>query len=327
MTAANLLNKRVNMEAMMQKIEDVERMNATATVGDKIGAGFGKITAGEIADDRKAELGQAVEENIVAVDPTLPSCCIDGRTCVHTMNQTPTQPRPAVAGGALVTAYAAAEMVGWFGNDSLTPVERLARVNRVLLANGIQAGGHVDMHAIDAKFKAQDGMPKTGCGADDRLREIVMQSYENPSLVRDTSAALLGAEYDESAWTLIPKEQMTKKTADWVPTDVVEELGAATGDAVEILESDDTPTHGHLEIAVVWNNKENTTFNRDKFTEETGEQAFKVDAWYIDKLAKALATGPNAVEQYKQLKHAMVAYQVATYLTLCDGSQRLVIVN
>lgn len=312
---------------MTQDLKENIRMNSTVIVGDKIGAGFGAINAGEIADDRKGELGYAVRENMVKVDPSLPSCCIDGRTCLHTMNQSPTQPRPAVAGGALVTAYAAAEMVGWFGDDKLSSVERLSRINQVLLTNGIKSGGHVDMHAVDAKFKAHNGNARTGCGADDLLRQIVMQSYENPSLVRGTSATLLGNEYDESAWTLVPREQLEARTSEWVPTDVVEELGSESGDSVEVLESDDSPTHGHLEIAVIWNNIENTTFNRDKFTEETGEQAFKVDAWYIDKLAKALATGPNAVDQYKQLKHAMVAYQVATYLTLCDGSQRLIIVK
>ena len=57
--------------------------------------------------------------------------------------------------------------------------------------------------------------------------------------------------------------------------------------------------------------------------EETGNQVFVVDMWYIDKLARALAAGrPDAVEMYSKLKHHMVAYQVATYLALCDGTQR-----
>jgi hypothetical protein len=45
-------------------------------------------------------------------------------------------------------------------------------------------------------------------------------------------------------------------------------------------------------------------------------------------LATALAQGrPDAVAMRSKLKHAMTAFQVSTYLTLCDGSHRPVIVK
>lgn len=47
--------------------------------------------------------------------------------------------------------------------------------------------------------------------------------------------------------------------------------------------------------------------------------------WYIKKLANAMATGVDAELQASQLYHAMVDFQVATYIGLCDGSHRAVV--
>jgi hypothetical protein len=94
-----------------------------------------------------------------------------------------------------------------------------------------------------------------------------------------------------------------------------------------VLEADNSPTHGHTEIALVVNNIEDTTIDRDGFFKQTGNQLFKLDMWYLKLAAKAMASGPHAEQQYSSLLNAMVAYQVATYIKLCNGSQLLFTIN
>lgn len=296
-----------------------------AVVG-KIGVGYGKINGGDLEAAHSGELADAAKEHIVDVDPSAPGCCIDGRTCVHTMSGSETSPRAAVAGGPLVTGYAGAELVGWFGDDDGNAQTRLARVDTVLRTNGVKPGGHVDQAAVQTEFAdAQSGAPKTGCGANDRFVEIMQLIQDQPELIRNITSTLLGPDYDESVMTFLPQEAVAPIVSEWNPRDIVDTLGAETEDSVEILESDPTsPTHGHHEALLVANYRPDTTVDRDSFTKETGEQLFKLDMWYLDKIAKVLAGGPHADKQYVALKHAMTAYQAATYLTLCDGSQTLV---
>lgn len=321
----------------MLETEDAERMLIEIEMGmrvdeiladvsngqeDETASATGTINGGELDPSRAQELVSEIEKHMESVDPKSPSCCIDGRSCVHTLEGGPTDSRASVAGGALITAYAAAELVGWFGNDDSDVAVRLGRINRMLRANGINPGNHCDELAVQNQFVNPDTKkPVTGCGADDRLPEIMAKPYENEQAVNKLVKPLMGEEYNENL-KLVPKEEIENKTKQWDPTDVVDAIG--NGEAIEVLESKPgEPNHGHREMGVLFNYKDNTSLNRDAFVRNTGEQIFVVDMWYIDKLATALAGGPNAVEQRQQLKQAMVAYQVATYLALCDGSQRV----
>jgi hypothetical protein len=76
----------------------------------------------------------------------------------------------------------------------------------------------------------------------------------------------------------------------------------------------------------VFNYVRGTTVDRDAYLARTGRQAFGVDMWYLEDIAAAMMSGPSKVTQ-EQLHHALTAYQVSTYLTLCDGSQRAALVT
>lgn len=104
-------------------------------------------------------------------------------------------------------------------------------------------------------------------------------------------------------------------------------LGLISADATEILQSAEDPTGGHNEIMVILNFNENTTIDRDRLIADGNPQVLVVDVWYIDKLARAMARGPEAVQQYESLVHAMMAYQVATYITLCNGKHRFAMIR
>jgi hypothetical protein len=296
-----------------------------ATIGSLLGtnaaAASGTITGGQLDDRAANELLSAVTKNIVVVATDAPSRCIDGRPCVQTVAGGAPEPRPALAGGALVSGYAAALLTDWFGNEA-SQVDQLAQAHAVLTGAGLRAGTHCDEHAFAGQyFDAAKHKTATGCGADDRLAEILQKLQDEPRAVQALAASLLGDKYRAE---LLPSRAVAVDT--WDPKLIIDEV--ADNASIEILASPaDTPNHGHTECAVVFNYVSNRTLDRDAFVAASGKQVFSVDMWYLDKVAYALAAGANSHVPYEKLQHAMVAYQVATYLTLCDGSQRLIVLR
>lgn len=293
-------------------------------IGKPFGAGYGKIHA-ETGDDQ-AEIEQLavdVEQHVKPVAENAPSSCIDGRACIACMDGSEPELRPGVAGGGMMTAYAAAELTGWFGDAAGSSEEKIAAVHAQLLGYGIVSGGHCDEAASEHNF---DG-GKTGCGANDRMPEILQRVHSDNTVIASLSETLLGEAFNAAHTAYRSEKALADDLADWRPQAMVDELGAKESQrSIEILASDHSETHGHKESFVVFNYVENTTVDRDTLVLETGKQVFDVDVWYLEKLANAMAPADDAEAVSRQL-HAMVAYQVATYLTLCDGSQRPLIIT
>ncbi len=84
--------------------------------------------------------------------------------------------------------------------------------------------------------------------------------------------------------------------------------------------------HGHHESYVLINTVPNTTLDNTLLQKAyKNAQAFCVDVWLLKDIAQKLYPD-NAVEQ-KNYLHALVAYQVATYITLANGSQKVAVVS
>jgi hypothetical protein len=313
-----LLNK---MEVGMSHYEDNEPMAielVEVTVGQALNVGSGNISAGEMTPEREERIGEGVRNNIVAVNPDAPGCCIDGRGCRECMNGQKSEARAKVAGGPLITAYVAAEVTGWFGDSEDSAEEKLERLAALLEANGVHVGGHVDINAASKEFiDPVTNKPRTGCGANDRLPEILQVMHDDPETISALTDALLGEQQPVQEGP-VPKEEVVARNGKWNPKNVVNLLGNNDGGSVEIL------VDNHREAAVVANYIEDTTVDRDGVIEDIDEQVFTVDMWYIDKIARAMTAGnPDGVQQFSELRRAMTGYQVGTYMTLCDGSQLL----
>lgn len=293
------------------------------TIGNPIGIGVGKISAKEFGADDAAKLAAQIDlRYLVSVSDAMPGTCIDGRACGVTLGGTKPQPGPSIAGGPSITAYAAAEMVGdYFGSTSAqTSLGRLQEIDEVLIASDIKLGGHVAKSAVEATNRtfidSETGAPKTGCGASDQFLAILSRLTDSADAVYDISSTLLGNAFKNSCMQFVVGGDLDAHTADYNSSEVIREVGAKSHDEnVEVLEGD------HAEVLVVFNYIPETTVDRDALVNETGKQVFTVDMWYVDKLARVLAQGrPDAPEMFEKLQHAMVAFQVATYLTLCDGT-------
>ena len=335
------------METLMPEVMEYTIEEFTVVDGGVIGGNcLGSINAPDNDSAKPNVLVRDIEAYMSRVDPDAPSACIDGRTCNETMSGKPSEPRASVAGGALVTAYAANVLTGYYGpNDARTTAERLIDLGNSLLFPKQQSGrevkiisgGHVDQGAVDNDFETPNsGSQRTGCGATDYLPEILDIIYGHSEEVARITSALLGEQYNASLMSFVPQSAAAKQTTDWKPKVVVDtQLGLGGNGTVEILESGQSlPNYGHAEAAVVVNRAEDTTLNRDAFNnrpsadESNAVQVFALDMWYLDRMAKQLVGGPANLEQeYQRLKHAMAAYQAATYIKLCDGTQRIIVVD
>lgn len=291
-------------------------MHIKVAVGSQVKAGYGSITAGEMTLQQAQNLGNKLAAYVRPLDTNAPCCCIDGRMCLRTLSGDTTDLRPSVAGGP-TTAYAAAELTGWLHDLDLPTEQRYKQVDTYLNEHGINTGNHVDAAALGTDFN--DG--KTGCGANDRFLENIAHIGNDFSTVSALTAAVLGPKFNSHYLEFTDPKIVEIRNENWDPVAIVDTLRTRNADSIEVLTSDDSPTHGHAECAVVFNYVDGMTVDRDVLVAETGSQIFVVDMWFIDKMARVMAAEEQNERHYQVLKHAMVAYQVGTYLTLCDGSQ------
>lgn len=298
-------------------------IDVDVSIGAKIGAGDGHISAEGFEARDGQELAETIAQKyLVKVKPNAPGVCIDGRECTCTMHsaESKSEPGPSLAGGTLLSAFGAAEMLeGYYGNQSAsTSLGRLAEVKESLVSAGVAMGGHVTEAAAQNNFLNKENEVETGCGLNDKFKQVMAEMHgPHAALIRDTTEALTEQSF---AAKLRTGENIAERVADYDAKSGLDILVGKEGenkDAVEVL------TGQHGELMVVFNYVEGTTVDRDALVRETGKQVFVVDMWYIEKLAGTLAAGrPDATDMKAQLYHAMVAFQIATYLALCDGTHR-----
>lgn len=301
---------------------------ASIRILEPIKAGMGGITAGDISAKEIIAAAKHIKNCLTNVSPMAPSCCIDGRYSEGTLANTAeiVESRPSVAGGADVTAYAAAEMTGiWFNPDEkLSTKESLLAIDTLLREQGIIPGTHSDEHAIENNFKnSKTGESKIGCGASDHFIDIMNRPYDDFDIIDKYTAMLMGDKFEPKFMKIISNDKLQETIKGWDPMDALRTVTeASSGKSVEILRGE------HAEVIVIFNFIKDTTLDRYKYLTKSNIKAFVVDVWYIDKIAFAMAAiYPNSTEMFSRLKHAMLAFQIATYLTLCDGTQRPVILT
>lgn len=306
------------------------------TIGEPLSKGDGHISAAGFDYRQSVELGNTINDRyLVDVDPDAPACCIDGRCALHTMagEGTALGVGPHISGGPLFTAFGAAELVpGYYGDKSAAAsLGRLEEVKATLLAANIKLGAHVSEGAVRNGFKNPvTGASQTGCGLNDGFKDVMDKPAAEKQFVDDTTALLMGTSFNADAMRFNAKGDIENRVSDYDP---YKALNTFLGEernygGVEVLGGE------HGEKLVVFNYHEGKTVDRDALVRDTGKQVFIVDMWYLDKLATAMAAGrPDAVDtpagpgMITRLTHAMVAFQVATYLALCDGSHRPVILK
>ena len=311
------------IEATMTRGE-TDLSNITIAIRTAVGFGDGVLHAPEQTREDVHVLGETIKDNfLVDVNEDAGGVCMDGRGCEETFAHTMPKISPKCAGGPLQTAYAAAELVpGYFGSQ--TPEEvtgRIIEVGEILLAQGIVIGGHTTKGAIENEFKnPETGADQTGCGAQEKHTDSCVRVAARDHHVVATVDALTGIKTG-SDYTYEAPDSIYARSKGYSPKAMLDiEAAQAEGTNEEVL------VGAHEEVAVVWNWVKGTTVDRDSLIRELGKEVFVIDAWYIQDVAKAMASGrPDATTIYPLLERAAFEYQIATYAELCDGSHPVIV--
>lgn len=275
-------------------------MPAHITITEKIGIGFGSIGAPEMTTEQAEIEAREISTFRKKIDWRNPAVCIDGRTLAELMKA---MELGAHMAGGVETLLVAAKSIGY------------SKEGAELVAYAKERGFTLGGHDADSN-KADNYTNGTGCGACDKCDGNCGLFAQHKAAVEPTMQALLGKDFKSDIY----------ENLELVP--VIGNIKELVGeDLIETLHNDGEGVSGHREMMVVFNYEEDTTIDRDAYFAATGKQVFVIDMWYIKKLADAMATGVDAEHQASELYHAMVAFQIATYLGLCNGDHRAAIMQ
>lgn len=278
-------------------------MTVDLSVAEQIGIGFGSISAPNMTTEQALAEANEIIEYKIDIDWTNPAVCKDGRTLENEELALPIGPR---LGGGALTPLVAAKALGLSMQDK--------ELLDCLSTLGFKLGAHVDTGNRDRNFDLG-----TGCGACDKCEGNCLLFADNKAELAVTVESLIGEDFDPESYQKLSLGVVSKDN-NYVRNLVGNEL-------TEVLLDDGKGVNGHREQMVVFNYDENTTIGRDAYFKATGKQIFVVDMWYIKKLADAMSTAVNNKVEAKDLYQAMISFQVATYIGLCDGSHRPVILR
>jgi hypothetical protein len=282
---------------------------------DPINFGEGDLRASDETYEQAKATAELAKNYLVATSKHAPGQCMDGRCCATTKSGTETIVGPKAAGGPVVTALAAMEYVGGYFDADMTYKDKIGVVNSYLTQAEMQAGTHITKGALANNFiNPQTGAAQTGCGASEKY-------VNSTAAIRDGDQDVILTTQSLTGRTFISKDSKSDAVNTYDPLllwDLVSSY--SNGNHGEILEG------VHDEALVLFNKIKNTTIDRDAFVTETGKQVFVIDLWYIEEIAEALVYGsPDAETKKSKLVDTMIAFQVATYKMLCDGSHRTAI--
>ena len=236
-------------------------------------------------------------------DIALPCACIDGRLGCWS--------RPNAAGGTMSLAVADDLLTQRYNVDGTT-ASMVEHVFRTLRQNGHIVGDHTDDHAHG---------DRSGCGANDTLPTIYDFIGRKAEVLR-TYAEKIGIDVDDETHDAITsgaKRRTQFSTGREVLDRMIEN---ASDKAIDTLHGD------HNEVLAVINKRPGTTIDRDAIASEFGPEyeAFNVDVWSFEAAARALY--PDADEySVQQTVGALTYYNLATALTLCGPTMRVVVLN
>jgi hypothetical protein len=239
----------------------------------------------------------------IASHVTLPVRCVDGRSALN-----PTLPAPNSAGGTESLFVADDLTVKRFTGQDGTTLAGYVEVVTFLKQAGYEVGGHTDTHA---------GGEKSGCGANDRLKEIYRYIAEHGDILKGL-AARLGVRVSDDTHNLI-QANAAKRTQFSKGAELFAYLKqSGQPEFVDTLDGE------HNEVLAVVNTVPQSTLDRAALAREFGPnyQAFNVDVWAFKDAARVLS---GVESEIAQKVAALVYYNLATTMVLAGPELRVVV--
>ena len=276
-----------------------------------------RIDAGNITKTEVDEFVAALQADDL-YDETqnfMPKCCVDGRHRADNACQ--------------LGANAAGGMFSLLAADMLSPTQTLRRGatstkeytgNLCAFLNERFAGQFGD-HNADSVAQQTD----SGCGAIDKMPVAVGLIAHHGDELRELATAvgmeITADDFDKiiARARLIADEQDIAIDAG---ATMLESLRKAAGDT-----SIETLTGIHNEVAVVINERDNTTLNRAKIKARYGDrlQAFNYDHWAMRKAVREICQSKDDVAEARLKLAAADLYNLAVTCTLAGPSLRGVV--
>lgn len=284
--------------------------------------------------------------------------CIDGRCVIQLalpdsegfnikkVDDNTGNERAKVAGGGLITSLA---MYKALGEGVVSPEQDIIYIADEFAKKDIYCGGHTGIHGSEEQNK-------TDCGANDRFDEIIDTAIKNREQIAKVTELLVeptgeGFSSDSLDSSFDSWSDILTKSKYFDGSNGSQRLEAIKNGI--LIAQENMPIDkkasvlknlggDHNEILLVVNYAKGRTFSQTKLRETLIEQfpgvdpndlpqVFALDVWRIEELAHAVADLPekatsrqrsdeNRQERFSRALHAGIAYQVATYATLTDGS-------
>jgi hypothetical protein len=313
--------------------------------------GFNALWVGKITLDKRTDVDAEALAEVLSPDniaryfvQTSPSACprcIDGR-CIEHYGDRPDESLDSLRGpqapGGSVTVALCDRIASWdqVYTDQFSLTRDIDRIEAIYEKNGLMLGGHIDDHA-------PEGM--TGCGAIDKVPEI-LQTITSPAAqqqVRKLARMMLGDTYETNRVdAILGRFLALQGVADeYFMKHEEEDTYEYRQKAVDtVLENNpngiETLRGPHKEVALVVNLVEDTTFHRDKFAVDNGEeiQLFNYDLWWSYQLADRLHPTDESVdaetreinaELRARFITARILFSIGTCMALTDGTLQLIV--
>lgn len=268
-----------------------------------------RLDSGEIDEAKLHDLLERLtgEAFFVPTSDAMPRQCVDGRpradgTC---------EPAPNASGGTFSLVMADALSFGKYRRAGGDAAEHAAGLYQNLIDKQYRVGGH------DADHHGQDGC---GCGAEDKLSDILRFITGRQGNVRETVASMGVTLSDESDKRITDSAKRLLASGYVVSGERLRRafIDTAGNDSVETL------TGGHHEVALSVNTRPGTTLDRAKLAAEFGDayQVFNLDAPALHTACELIA---GSEKERKAMYAASLYYNVAVAAVLAGPSLRVVI--
>ncbi|MDR1197259.1 MAG: cadmium-containing carbonic anhydrase [Candidatus Nomurabacteria bacterium] len=258
------------------------------------------------ADLEAGQFGEVLK----STEETFPTACIDGRT-----GEDLPETSLKTAGGTL-SFWAAYRLTGGtMDYDGFL---------QILQENDLPIGGHTDDHDHTSGG--------TGCGANDKLPEII-EKLANPQTNNPifNTAGLIDNSTDAFSQVVIENSAKDLAAAD---------LGSAAQRTENLAKfvKPDRLTGQHQEVTVLVNLRENTAVDTSEISKKYGAEisAFAVDAWTFQNSAEKVITAINMSGQDPEylniassyrLADALTAFNLATASALCAPGMKIITIK
>ncbi len=218
----------------------------------------------------EAQAARAIEARVPIDYHVTRGTCGDERRRARLLSGEPrVEPRPSAWGGPDIYGLYVAELTGLFGDEDLSPRQRLQVVKNKNNQAGIKSGGHAN------------------CAAALSFGGVMGIIADNPELM-SAYAAQNKLDYDQSIMDIVVSQaQKVKRSSryDGVSMESVylEVLGDEAGEAIEVLEPG--PHEGKT---FVRNHGDNTTVDQNRLHDLEHEDSFVQDEGYVDAIENAV---------------------------------------